>query len=243
MKQISEKKVEQLQGMTDAYIGKKGLSGKMNVKIIAAFLALTGGAMTLLTSCGVVRQDGGSSFPGKDVEESVLLKDGLDRGGYKYQFADPLADNEIIVEKELAQYLSEQTGLKVEVIDMRDVKLVRSSGNYLVISGNMITDVKKGIEKCSVTLKLSDEQMAKLEAAMERRVWENGNAEYATTPYRDDLVSLNYTEDFCDAVRAVVRDSETEISAIYNKDSGEWLFDADEESVASEKQNESKNKR
>ena len=240
MKKIRNEKVEELQKMTDGYVEKKGLSKKIRVRIIAGVIAVSSGVMTLLTSCGVAK-------PNEDVEvpeTTISLEDELLRGNYWYHKKDFLAKAEAAVETELANYLSKQTGLEVKLIDMLDVNIVRSSGNYLVISGKMIRDVKKGPEECSVTLELTDEQMEKMENSMERYIWERGSAGYESSPHRDDVVAEKFGPKFCDTLRDVICDKETKVSAIYDKNKEEWLFDADEDvEIVPEQENVDKNKR
>ena len=46
----------------------------------------------------------------------------------------------ILLEKELAEFLSSETGLEINLVNMKDVKIVSSKGeNYLVIEGEIIT--------------------------------------------------------------------------------------------------------
>ncbi len=219
VKVISEEKKEQLQAEVDAYC-KKRTNSRLFVRIVAGFLAGTG--LCLLTSCG----ENVEKEPEKQEDASYLINmPALNR------VEDKLSKLEIKLEKELAEYLSEKTGVSVELINMTDVNLVQSSDNYLVITGKMINDVKVGTKDCTVTLKLSDAQFETMKKAMDRyvSVCESGFSQYAVGGnFSDDTVAAKYASEFLQSLNNTIKDEETKVEVIYDKNDKTWLYEAPE---------------
>lgn len=216
-RKLREEEIENLQGETDLFVAGSDSSG-IGIKIISGVLA--GAGLLLLTSCDVESPEYG--------EYDLYTEEGVSIVRVE---KDDFAEKEIQLEKELAAYLSEKTGVNVELIDMREISLVQSSGNYLVVKGLMINDVKVGLKECSVTLSLSDAQFQKMQAGMARYVYfaKTGTGNYGVAAnHPEDIIAARYAKSFLSVLSEVVKDGETEIEVIYDAEAAEWLYEKPE---------------
>ena len=220
MKKVKSEKIKELQGMTDEYVAKKYPSSNLKVKLLAGFLLMTS-AVTLLASCsstGSNADDAASKDPQSKYENMQVRSSKTE-----------VSNLEMELEREIAAYLSAKTGVDINLIDIHDIDLVKSSGNYLVLTGEMITSVKEGNKTCSVTLELSDEQMRLMSECMaERVVMIKDNAGSRSVNLDEDVFARKYRDDILSKLESVIKDEKTVVSAIYDKDNKEWVFDKDE---------------
>ena len=218
MKIVRKQNLNKFQQLSDDYINSNHPNSNIKIKFIAG-IALASTTIALLTGCSKIAKTaeekygkGEYEIASNDVEEDII------------------GQKEELLEKELAKYLSEQTGVKIEIIDIHDIDLIQSSGNYVVLTGKVITDIKKGSQECSITLEVSDEQLSALQNSMQRQYHKRPSGEFYTadTSSTADTLALKYRNSFLSTLKDTMDDDKTIVSAIYDKDNKEWLFDKEE---------------
>lgn len=208
MKRMSKKALKEFEILTEDYAKKENYS--KTIKVIAG-IASAASAVTLLTGCAET-----------EGEYSVDLM-------VNSYHSNSVADNEIAFEKKLALYLCEKTGVNVEVFDIRDVNVVKSSGNYVVLSGLMINDVKEGQKECTITLEVNDELIEKLESSMERYYYNGQALKETSISAHEDIVSSKFAPNFLNELQNIINSENTKVSAIYDKEEKNWIYDEEEE--------------
>ena len=215
-KMISNKKVEELQKISDDFARRK--NSKVGFKILAGIMA--GVSALTLVGCSDIKDDKAAQSLGVNYE----LKNTI-------QYENVFANHEKGFEQELVEFLNNETGLEINLINMKDVKIVSNEeGNYLVIEGEMITDIIEGSKNCAVTLEISDSQ---LEAAQEyMKSYEyfvnlGGGDGGVTNLVNEDVVSLRFVPKFIEGLKTTLQDKDTKVVGIYNKDSKETLYNRD----------------
>lgn len=208
--------VKKFQKKVDEFFEKVAPYAKKVVTVIGVVAA--GASVVLLTGC--------SSDDEKPYYEQPAPS---------HRSEDTVAERESLLEKDLAKYLSEETGQKIEIIDMKDVKLVNSSGYYLVISGEFMTDAKEGTKECSVTLKLTEEQYKNAEEFLKRYYWYKSYSSGGASITMDDVAAHKFSPSFIEGMHSIIDDENTQVVAIYDKDNKEWVFDAEEPVVSNKR--------
>lgn len=213
--------VKEFQNKVDEFFEKVAPYTKKVMTVLG--VVAVGTSVVLLTGCN------------GDTE-----KEEVDFGAYVsdvHTLNNQTAEAEKNFEKQLATYLSAQTGQNIELIDMKDIKLVKSSGYYMVISGEFISGVKEGAKECSVTLQLTEEQYKNAEEFLKNGTTYNFHGSYGKMSVRDEnTVALNYyPETFLKGMHNIINDDQTKVLAVYDKDNKEWVFDADEPVVSNKR--------
>ena len=207
---ISNKKVEELQKMSDDFARRK--NSKVGFKILAGIMAGVS-ALTLV---------------GCSDNERLGARLGNDQLDYITYYENLFAKEEKEFEQELTEFLSNETGLEINLVNMKDVKIVSSKGkNYLVIEGEMITDIIEGSKECAITLEISDSQLELAKGYMNNYEYFSWDSKGMANLVNEDIVSLRFTTEFINGLKATLDDRSTKVVGIYNKDTQETLYNRD----------------
>ena len=214
-KMISNKKVEELQKMSDDFARRK--NSKVGFKILAGIVA----GVSALTLVGCSDDENIENGPSISKASVHVIE-------YKNEFAE----TEERFEKELAEFLSSETGLEINLVNMKDVKIVSDEEeNCLVIEGEMITDIIEGSKNCVITLKISNDQLELAKEYIKKSeyftyycgAYDGGMANLVN----EDIASLRFTAKFINGLKATLDDKSTKVVGIYNKDTQEILYNRD----------------
>ena len=201
-RKLKNEQVEKLQNYCDEYKQKTGFGYKI----------LTGVAIGIATIGLVGCTDDANSY--KDYHTQTRI--------------DEYANDEVGLEDDLCAFLCNKTGLDINLINIKDVKLVQDNGYYLILTGEMVTDVKYGLQDCSVTLKINREQAQLAEKFLQNEtkyIWFRN--EWTLYSANQDVAALKYRDSFITGMRDIIQDNHTQIVSVYNDESKEILYNND----------------
>ena len=203
-RKLKKEQVEKLQNFCDEYKQKTGFGYKI----------LTGVAIGLASISLVGCTDDSKAYK-VDYDSTTNIN-------------NEYANEEVRLEDDLRAFLCNKTGLDINLINIKDVKLVQDNGCYLILTGEMVTDVKYGLQDCSVSLKISYKQAQLAEKFLQNDTkyykWAGRFEIYSTN---EDVAALKYDDSFLNGMHNIIYDKDTQIVSVYNDESKEILYNND----------------
>lgn len=217
-RKLKKEQIAKLQSSCNEYKQKTGFG----YKILMGFI--TGVATISLIGCTDKKTNNNTNNSNSYEYKEVYT------GGMIHSIENKYANDELKLESELCEFLCEKTGLDVNLINIKDVKLIVGDNNYLVLTGEMISDVRYGLKDCSIALKISYEQAKLAEEFLtftEKFMSDDVGYAGGLTVFslNEDIASLKYDDGFLKGMKGVIDDDKTQVVSIYNSENEDLLYD------------------